>query len=54
MKDYNCICEHCAFSDCCPSAYFPPNMTKCADLRDMRNKGGKAAEKALAEVRERG
>lgn len=31
-----CICEYCAFADCCPSAYFPIDMKVCADLRDMR------------------
>lgn len=36
MAEYECICKYCAFVDACPSAYFPPNKMKCADLRDMR------------------
>lgn len=36
MAEYECICKHCAFTDACPSAYFPANKMKCADLRDMR------------------
>ena len=36
MAEYECICKHCAFADACPSAYFPANKMKCADLRDMR------------------
>ena len=30
-----CICQYCAFADCCPSAYFN-YPTKCKDLKDMR------------------
>ena len=36
MAEYECICKYCAFADACPSAYFPANKMKCADLRDMR------------------
>ncbi len=36
MAEYECICKHCAFADACPSAYFPANKMKCADLQDMR------------------
>lgn len=36
MAEYECICKYCAFADACPSAYFPPDNMKCADLRDMR------------------
>ena len=36
MAEYECICKYCAFEDACPSAYFPANKMKCADLRDMR------------------
>ena len=36
MAEYECICKYCAFAGACPSAYFPPNKMKCADLRDMR------------------
>ena len=36
MAEYECICKYCAFADACPSAYFPPNIMKCSDLRDMR------------------
>lgn len=32
----DCICDHCAFYDACPSAFFPPDKKECADLRDMR------------------
>ena len=40
--DERCICKWCAFADCCPSAYFPPDKQICGDLRDMRkNRGGK-------------
>lgn len=35
-QEEQCVCNHCAFADCCPSAYFNyPQI--CADLRDMRN-----------------
>ena len=36
MTEYECICKHGAFADAWPSAYFPANKMKCADLRDMR------------------
>lgn len=36
-----CICDHCAFANACPSAFFPRNKKECADCRDMiREKGG--------------
>lgn len=35
-----CICDHCAFADACPSAFFPCNKKECADCRDMRKKKG--------------
>ena len=40
MAEYECICKYCAFADACPSAHFPPNKTKGADLRDMRRRTG--------------
>lgn len=40
IAEYECICKHCAFADACPSAYFPANKMKCADLRDMRRSLG--------------
>ena len=36
MAEYECICKYCAFADCCPGFYFPPNKMECADLRDIR------------------
>lgn len=35
-----CICDHCAFADACPSAFFPCNKKECADCRDMRREKG--------------
>lgn len=33
------ICESCAFSDCCPSAYFDPfGKNFCGDYRSMKSK----------------
>ena len=46
MAEYECICKYCAFADACPSAYFPPNKMKCADLRDMRKKCGQHTQTA--------
>ena len=50
MAEYECICKYCAFADACPSAYFPPNKMKCADLRDMRRSTGNTVSEALVDL----
>lgn len=35
MSYDTCVCNYCAFADCCPSAYFNFPQ-RCSDLKDMR------------------